>query len=213
MPSLKKILFQALLLESSAVVYWRASLAYQGGLRKQPLKVTFPRVYLFDSDKNCNIASRVYLNDWSSVLRRNPRGGSVGSAKGYPVASSRSLIDSAILDTGSEATRWNRNIPSSVSKDLWASLAKWWELDIPVCDNIEDCRSTDTSDGLPVIQAQVNNLGREIKKLNGRVYAAQVGFESCNGPHYTKDFPLKEEGKTIKEAYYTQFGVPFTQGG
>ncbi|GJX25152.1 hypothetical protein Tco_0231448, partial [Tanacetum coccineum] len=70
----------------------------------------------------------------------------------------------------------------------------------------------DTSDGLFAIQAQLNNLGREIKKVNKRVYAAQVGCESCNGTHYTKDYSLKEEGKTFEEAYYTQFGVPFPQG-
>nr|GEU36794.1 hypothetical protein [Tanacetum cinerariifolium] len=61
---------------------------------------------------------------------------------------------------------------------------------------------------IAAIQAQLNNLGREIKKVNERVYAAQVGCELCNGPHYTKDCPLKEEGKTLKEAYYTQ-GIPF----
>ncbi|GKA77731.1 reverse transcriptase domain-containing protein [Tanacetum coccineum] len=53
--------------------------------------------------------------------------------------------------------------------------------------------------------AQLNNLGREIKKVNETVYATQVGCEQCKGPHYTKDFPLKEEKKTLKEAYYTQF--------
>nr|GEX57327.1 hypothetical protein [Tanacetum cinerariifolium] len=74
-------------------------------------------------------------------------------------------------------------------------------------------RSTETSDGLTVIQAQLNNLGREIKKVNEKVYAAQVGCEQCKGPHYTKDCPLKEEGKILKEAYYTQFGAPFQQGG
>ncbi|GKB80893.1 hypothetical protein Tco_0947788 [Tanacetum coccineum] len=42
---------------------------------------------------------------------------------------------------------------------------------------------------------------------------SKLGYESCNGPHYTKDCPLKEEGKTFEEAYYTQFGVPFPQGG
>ncbi|GJZ72523.1 retrovirus-related pol polyprotein from transposon TNT 1-94 [Tanacetum coccineum] len=47
-------------------------------------------------------------------------------------------------------------------------------------------RSTGTSDGLAAIQAQLNNLGREIKK---------------------------GEGKTFEEAYYTQFGVPYPQGG
>ncbi|GKE94979.1 hypothetical protein Tco_1579834, partial [Tanacetum coccineum] len=63
------------------------------------------------------------------------------------------------------------------------------------------------------IQAQLNNLGREIKKVNEKVYAAQVGCEQCKGPHYIKDCPLKEEGKTLEEAYYTQFGEPFQGGG
>ncbi|GKC08403.1 putative reverse transcriptase domain-containing protein [Tanacetum coccineum] len=36
--------------------------------------------------------------------------------------------------------------------------------------------------------------------------------ESCGGPHYTKDCPLREEGKTLEEVYYTQFVVPFPQG-
>ncbi|GJY58335.1 hypothetical protein Tco_0458227 [Tanacetum coccineum] len=65
-------------------------------------------------------------------------------------------------------------------------------------------KSTETSDGLAAIQAQLNNLEREIKKLNEKVYAAQVGCELCKGPHHTKDCPLKEEGKTLEEAYYTQ---------
>ncbi|GJZ97518.1 DNA-directed DNA polymerase [Tanacetum coccineum] len=73
-------------------------------------------------------------------------------------------------------------------------------------------RSTKTFDGLAAIQAQLNNLGREIKKVNENMYAAQVGCELCKGPHYTKDCPLKEEGKTLEGAYYTQFGVPFLQG-
>ncbi|GJZ62411.1 integrase, catalytic region, zinc finger, CCHC-type containing protein [Tanacetum coccineum] len=68
-------------------------------------------------------------------------------------------------------------------------------------------RSTETSDRLAAIQAQLNNLGREIKKVNEKVYAAQVGCEQCKGPHYTKDCPHKEEGKTLEEAFYTQFGA------
>ncbi|GKA97808.1 hypothetical protein Tco_0825702, partial [Tanacetum coccineum] len=43
-------------------------------------------------------------------------------------------------------------------------------------------RSTKTFDGLAAIQAQLNNLGREIKKVNEKVYAAQVGCEQCKGP-------------------------------
>ncbi|GJT71299.1 hypothetical protein Tco_1030585 [Tanacetum coccineum] len=75
------------------------------------------------------------------------------------------------------------------------------------------CKSSDTSDGLAAIQAQLNNLGREIKKVNEKVYATKVGCEFCKGPRYTKDCPLKEERKTLEEAYYTQFGAPYPQGG
>nr|GEY22338.1 hypothetical protein [Tanacetum cinerariifolium] len=67
-------------------------------------------------------------------------------------------------------------------------------------------RSNETSDGLTAIQAQLNNLGREMKKVNEKVYVAQVGCEQCKAPYYTKYCPLKEEGKTLEEAYYTQFG-------
>ncbi|GJR38546.1 reverse transcriptase domain-containing protein [Tanacetum coccineum] len=74
-------------------------------------------------------------------------------------------------------------------------------------------RSTETSDGLAAIQAQLNNLRKEIKKVNEKVYVAQVGCEQCKGTHYTKDRPQKEEGKTLEEAYYTQFGRPFQGGG
>ncbi|GJT41221.1 homeodomain-like protein [Tanacetum coccineum] len=70
-----------------------------------------------------------------------------------------------------------------------------------------------TSNGLAAIQAQLNNLRRDIKKVNEKVYAAQVGCEQCRGPNYTKYCPLKEEWKTLEEAYYTQFGGPFQGGG
>ncbi|GKF90204.1 hypothetical protein Tco_0264167, partial [Tanacetum coccineum] len=60
------------------------------------------------------------------------------------------------------------------------------------------------------IQAQLNNLGREIKKVNEKVY---VECKQYKGSRYTKDCPLKEEGKTLKEAYYMQFGGPFQERG
>nr|GEX59160.1 putative reverse transcriptase, RNA-dependent DNA polymerase [Tanacetum cinerariifolium] len=41
----------------------------------------------------------------------------------------------------------------------------------------------------------------------------KVGCELCKGPHYTNDCPLKKEGKTLEEAYYTQFGTPYEPGG
>ncbi|GJX59591.1 hypothetical protein Tco_0290981 [Tanacetum coccineum] len=39
------------------------------------------------------------------------------------------------------------------------------------------------------------------------------GTSRVKRPHYTKDCPLKEEGKILEEAYYTQFGGPFQGGG
>ncbi|GJY37866.1 ribonuclease H-like domain-containing protein [Tanacetum coccineum] len=58
-------------------------------------------------------------------------------------------------------------------------------------------RSTKTFDGLALIQAQLNNLGREIKKVNKKDYATQVGCKQCKGPHYTKDCPLQEEAAAL----------------
>ncbi|GJU39247.1 hypothetical protein Tco_1192204, partial [Tanacetum coccineum] len=74
-------------------------------------------------------------------------------------------------------------------------------------------KSTETSDGLAAIQAQLNNIGREIKKVNEKVYAAYFGCELCKGTHYTEDCLQKEEGKTLEEAYYTQFDAPYQPGG
>ncbi|GJZ45663.1 gag-pol polyprotein [Tanacetum coccineum] len=59
-------------------------------------------------------------------------------------------------------------------------------------------RSTKTSNGLAAIQAQLNNLGREIKKVNGKVYAAQVGCVLDN--HYYEEEERIYEPKFI-EAY------------
>nr|GEY89809.1 hypothetical protein [Tanacetum cinerariifolium] len=60
-------------------------------------------------------------------------------------------------------------------------------------------RSTKTSDGLAAIQAQLNNLRTKIKKVNEKVYAAQVGCGLCKGPYYTKDWPLKEEEIQVRQ--------------
>ncbi|GKC14764.1 homeodomain-like protein [Tanacetum coccineum] len=113
------------------------------------------------------------------------------------------------------SSRWLRKeptgaIPSKNVADAKVAIqkmaGKWY-------NGTSRSRSTETSDRLAAIQAQPNNLGREIKKVNEKVYDDQVGCEQCKGPHYTKDCPLKEEGKTLKEAYYTQFGRPFQGGG
>ncbi|GJW60783.1 hypothetical protein Tco_0110118 [Tanacetum coccineum] len=45
-------------------------------------------------------------------------------------------------------------------------------------------KSTKTSNRLAAIQAQLNNLGREIKKVNEKVYAAQFGVPYQPGGQY-----------------------------
>ncbi|GJV39275.1 hypothetical protein Tco_1417715, partial [Tanacetum coccineum] len=60
-------------------------------------------------------------------------------------------------------------------------------------------RSTETANGLAAIQAQLNNLGREIKKVNEKVYAAQVGSEQCKGPITPKIAHKKKKEKPQKK--------------
>ncbi|GKB84459.1 ribonuclease H-like domain-containing protein [Tanacetum coccineum] len=105
-------------------------------------------------------------------------------------------------------------IPSKTATDAKIAIQKMAEYSQKWHNGTSSrTKSTETSNGLAAIQAQLNNLGREIKKVNEKVYAAQVGCELCKGPHYTKDCPQKEEGKTLEEAYYTQFGAPYQPGG
>ncbi|GJY27042.1 hypothetical protein Tco_0401768 [Tanacetum coccineum] len=93
-------------------------------------------------------------------------------------------------------------IPSKTAADAKVAIQEMAEYSQKWHNGTSRARSTETFDGLAAIQAQLNNLRREIKKVNEKVYAAQVGCEQCKGPHYTKDCPLKEKGKTLKEAYY-----------
>ncbi|GJX13558.1 hypothetical protein Tco_0205316 [Tanacetum coccineum] len=65
------------------------------------------------------------------------------------------------------ASRWLRNKPFGSIITLKDLKTKF----------LNKTRSTETSNGLPAIQAQLNNLGREIKKVNEKVYVAQVGCE------------------------------------
>ncbi|GJX65599.1 hypothetical protein Tco_0299942 [Tanacetum coccineum] len=51
-------------------------------------------------------------------------------------------------------------------------------------------RSTETSDRLAAIQAQLNNLGREIKKVNEKVYVAQIRTST--------DAAIRNQGALIK---------------
>ncbi|GJW27979.1 RNA-directed DNA polymerase, eukaryota, reverse transcriptase zinc-binding domain protein [Tanacetum coccineum] len=189
------------------------------------LKTIYPRIYMIDSDRESTVSNRLNVRNWSSILRRLPRGGvetsqfrallssikdvalsdqidswvwSLNASIGYIVASIRSLIDDNSLVVDSNATRWNHNIPIKINvflwrvalnklptrvnldrkgidiestlcriccedvetvnhiffscemaKDLWALLARWWELDIPFCSNFLEWSSWLDSSHLP----------------------------------------------------------------
>ncbi|GJV56086.1 reverse transcriptase domain-containing protein [Tanacetum coccineum] len=104
-------------------------------------------------------------------------------------------------------------IPSKIAVDTKVAIKEMAVYSPKWHNGTSRSRSTENFDGLAAIQAQLNNLGREIKKVNEKVYAAQVGCEQCKGPHYTKDCPLKEEGKTLEEAYYTQMSKVLQERG
>ncbi|GKE49294.1 hypothetical protein Tco_1480552 [Tanacetum coccineum] len=57
--------------------------------------------------------------------------------------------------------------------------------------------SSNSNDGLAALVNKLDNLGRDMKKLNESVYAIQVGCQICKGPHLDKDCPLNEEVKQV----------------
>ncbi|GJU41285.1 ribonuclease H-like domain-containing protein [Tanacetum coccineum] len=118
------------------------------------------------------------------------------------------------LDVPTRQILYSRGaIPSKTTADAKVAIQEMAEYSQKWYNGTSRIKSTKTSDGLAAIQAQLNNLIREIKKVNEKVYVAQVGCEQCKGHHYTKYCLLKEERKTLKESYYTQFGAPLQGGG
>ncbi|GJT35205.1 RNA-directed DNA polymerase, eukaryota, reverse transcriptase zinc-binding domain protein [Tanacetum coccineum] len=99
---------------------------------------------------------RVTLANWSLVLRRDPRGGietsqfnALKAAIGLKLnrLPSRVNLDRKGIDIGSilclichEDIETVNHIffNCGMAQDLWALLAKWWELNIPLCANISE---------------------------------------------------------------------------
>ncbi|GKE17381.1 hypothetical protein Tco_1424958, partial [Tanacetum coccineum] len=68
-------------------------------------------------------------------------------------------------------------IPTKTAEDAKKAIQEMAEYSQKWHNGTSQGRSTKTFDGLAAIQAQLNNLGREIKKENEKVYAAQVCCE------------------------------------
>ncbi|GJT66897.1 reverse transcriptase domain-containing protein [Tanacetum coccineum] len=60
-------------------------------------------------------------------------------------------------------------------------------------------RSRSSKDGLAALVNKLDNLGRDMKKLQESVHGIQVGCQICEGPHLDKDCPLNEEVKQVEE--------------
>nr|GEU36219.1 hypothetical protein [Tanacetum cinerariifolium] len=72
-------------------------------------------------------------------------------------------------------------IPSKTVADVKVAIQEMVEYSQKWHNRTYRTISTKTSDGLAAIQAQLNNLGRKLKKVNEKVYVAQVGCEQCKG--------------------------------
>ncbi|GKF15819.1 RNA-directed DNA polymerase, eukaryota, reverse transcriptase zinc-binding domain protein, partial [Tanacetum coccineum] len=101
---------------------------------------------MLETDKGSMVSNRLNIHNWSSILRRAPRGGiessqlvdllsaisdinlsdqpdswvwSLNPVVGFTVASVRKLIDVNILVGSDSPTRWNRSVPIKVNVFLW----------------------------------------------------------------------------------------------
>nr|GEX80763.1 hypothetical protein [Tanacetum cinerariifolium] len=73
-------------------------------------------------------------------------------------------------------------IPSKTGVDAKVSIQEMAKYSQKWHNGTSRTRSTKTSDRLATIQEQLDTIGREIKKVNEKVYAAQVGCKQCKGP-------------------------------
>ncbi|GJZ73371.1 hypothetical protein Tco_0637517 [Tanacetum coccineum] len=106
------------------------------------------------------------------------------------------------------ASRWLRNepsgaIPTKTVADAKIAIQEMGEYSQKWHNRTSSkARSTETSDGLAAIQAQLNNLGIEIKKVNEKVYAAQqIVRENSNiikEIQASTDAAIRNQGASIK---------------
>nr|GEW31295.1 zinc finger, CCHC-type [Tanacetum cinerariifolium] len=79
--------------DGSSISFWDDS--WCGG---RPLKDMFPRVYALDGNKLCTVAQRINVEDWSSVLKRPPRGGAKSNQYDELILAIRDVVLSDSVD-------------------------------------------------------------------------------------------------------------------
>ncbi|GKD79543.1 retrovirus-related pol polyprotein from transposon TNT 1-94, partial [Tanacetum coccineum] len=90
-------------------------------------------------------------------------------------------------------------IPTKTVADAKVALHEMGEYSQKWHNGTSRIRSTETSDGLAAIQAQLNNLGREIKKVNEKVYAAQVDVNNVKDLTTPKTVHSNKKVKPLKK--------------
>ncbi|GJR69123.1 putative reverse transcriptase domain-containing protein [Tanacetum coccineum] len=154
--------------------------------------------------RECLVANWIYLSDWYSVLRRAPRGGAELALNKLP---SKINLQWKGIDAGLVLCPIFQDDVESVNhlffncdlaKDLWDLLAKWWDLDIPVCANILEWYSW--LDSLCAsIKACLDSFGEHAvhcKELSGFKYrhdmVRDVLFDICrrSGISVKKEAPV-----------------------
>ncbi|GJZ26319.1 hypothetical protein Tco_0570572 [Tanacetum coccineum] len=96
--------------------------------------------------------------------------------------------------------------PQHYLTDMQKVILFYNELDVPtrqILDSKGDIPSKTIADAKIAIQKMAEYSQKSYNGTSSRT----------RRPHYTKDCPQKEEGKTLEEAYYTQFGAPYQPGG
>ncbi|GKC29859.1 hypothetical protein Tco_1037153 [Tanacetum coccineum] len=107
------------------------------------------------------------------------------------------------------ASRWLRNEPTEPDETLFQAWEHFKELLMMIPPTLFETRYRKTAkDAKKAIQ----EMDEYSQKRHNRTSKGR-NVKQCKGPHYTKDYPQKEEGKTLEEAYYTYFGGPFQGGG
>ncbi|GKA00767.1 hypothetical protein Tco_0673432 [Tanacetum coccineum] len=107
-------------------------------------------------------------------------------------------------DEGNEEKTWSNT--SHVLKEV---ILFYKGLDVPTRQIL------DSKGGVPKIKA--DDAKKAIQEMSdySQIWHDETSSrnKSSNNFDGLADFPLKEEGQTLEEAYYTQFGVPFPNAG
>ncbi|GJU79172.1 hypothetical protein Tco_1276242 [Tanacetum coccineum] len=90
-------------------------------------------------------------------------------------------------------------IPSKTTGDSKVVIQEMAEYSQKWHNGTSRSRSTKTSDGLAAIQAQLNNLGREIKKVNKKSMLLKLDANNAKDPITPKIAHSKKKGKPLKK--------------